>query len=157
MIKNLLLLASLTLLVGITSSPTIAQAQSADCGKKDNPNSNFDQAAAPDPAVAPEPFNPDLGYEKIVECLPVSTLEGLTWESIVGTVLSTLNTIVAILAIFGLIISGIMYITAGGDTEKAEKAKRNIGWVIAGILIYMFALYFLPIIRAVMSQALGGS
>lgn len=43
-------------------------------------------------------------------------------------------------AVFALAYSGIMYITAGGDTSKAENARKNITWAITGIVIVVLAL-----------------
>ena len=44
-----------------------------------------------------------------------------------------------ILALIALIYSGIMYMTAGGDEAKAEKAKKNLMWAIIGVLITLMA------------------
>ena len=38
-------------------------------------------------------------------------------------------------AVIALIWSGIIYITAAGNTERQEKAKKNITWAITGIVI----------------------
>lgn len=44
------------------------------------------------------------------------------------------------LAVVALIYSGIMYITAGPDTTKAETAKKNLLWAITGIVITLLSL-----------------
>lgn len=44
-----------------------------------------------------------------------------------------------ILALIALIYSGILYITAGGDQTKAEKAKKNLTWAIIGVLVTFMA------------------
>lgn len=43
------------------------------------------------------------------------------------------------LAIVALIYSGIMYITAGANQEQAEKAKKNMGWAVMGIIFVALA------------------
>lgn len=138
-----------SLLIGLTAilmtnflSPTSALAQSELC------NTQREQTEKT------SLFNPDLGYNKIVDCLPVSRFDNRSIGSLINSVLSTLNFIIGFLALFGLIVSGIMYITAGGDQAKAEKARHNIVWIIIGIFIYMLALYFLPIIRAIIRSAI---
>lgn len=45
-----------------------------------------------------------------------------------------------ILAVIAVIYSGLMYITAGEDAEKAAKGKKNLTWAIIGILIISLAL-----------------
>jgi hypothetical protein len=147
----------LIITVSLFANPTPSLAQSAQCGVKDNKGSNFDLPnTKTDPLVTPSPFNPDLGYSDIKECLPVSKFDNASWEQIIAQILETLNYIIAFLAIFGLIVSGIMYITAGGDTDKAEKARHNIVWIVIGILIYMFTLFFVPLIRAGLISVFNG-
>lgn len=43
--------------------------------------------------------------------------------------------LIAISAFFGLLYSGIMYITAGGDAAKAQTARKNIVWALTGVII----------------------
>lgn len=38
------------------------------------------------------------------------------------------------LAFLAILYSGFMYLTAFGDTTKMEQAKKNISWVITGII-----------------------
>ena len=49
---------------------------------------------------------------------------------------------IGILAVIGISVSGIQYLTAGGNEEKTRKAKRRIFEIIIGIAIYVliFAL-----------------
>ncbi len=39
------------------------------------------------------------------------------------------------LAVLAVIYSGFMYITAGGDSDQAEKAKKNLTWAIIGVVL----------------------
>jgi hypothetical protein len=42
-------------------------------------------------------------------------------------------------AAIAIIYSGILYISAGGDAEKAAKARKNLLWAFIGIVIIMFS------------------
>jgi len=50
------------------------------------------------------------------------------------------------LAIFAIIIAGIIWITALGDENKIEKAKRIIKWTIIALLIASSAFVIVKII-----------
>lgn len=43
-------------------------------------------------------------------------------------------------AVFAIIYSGIMYITASGDVAKAEAARKNLTWAITGIILVLLSL-----------------
>ncbi len=63
--------------------------------------------------------------------------------------------IVAIIAFVYLIISGVNYITAGGDAEKATKARTGILNAIIGIVVVVLA-YFILRFAANIGTNLGG-
>lgn len=48
-----------------------------------------------------------------------------------------------VIAVFVLIYAGIQYVTAGGESEKAEKAKKTIMGAVIGIIIIVasYAIY----------------
>jgi len=99
--------------------------------------------------VGPSPvFNPDLGFSQTLNSLPRSRFD-TNIQDLISVVLDVSNTILVVLMLAGLIISGIMYITAGGDEEKAKKARQNMVWIVIGILIYIFAFWVLYATRAV--------
>ncbi len=109
-----------------------------------------EESASPTPSPL---FEPDLGYEAIKECLPVSRLDhinGLTdlWNSF----WTYSNMIVAMLALLGLVFSGLMFITAGSNPDRAKSGRNTIIAVITGIIIYMIALRLLSWIPG----AIGG-
>lgn len=63
---------------------------------------------------------------------------GLPGGSVLGILQSGLMWLLSIFAILGIIafvISGIMYLTAAGDSAAAGKAKTNMQWAILGIIV----------------------
>lgn len=63
-----------------------------------------------------------------------------TLEGLVSGVGNWILGFAGALAVIAVIYSGIMYITAGEDAEKAAKGKKNLTWAIIGILIISLAL-----------------
>ena len=76
------------------------------------------------------------GSETPVEAIPVLSGTSLCQLQIINVLL----VVVGILAVIYLIYGGIMYITAGGDAEKANKGRVAITNAIIGIVIIMLAL-----------------
>ncbi|OGD61352.1 hypothetical protein A3A71_00555 [Candidatus Berkelbacteria bacterium RIFCSPLOWO2_01_FULL_50_28] len=70
----------------------------------------------------------------------------IDWNKVPGTTITDLNVflnkaitgalwVIALVAFAGLIAAGFMYITAGGDAAKAEKARKTIIWSIVGVIL----------------------
>jgi len=78
------------------------------------------------------------GSETPVEAIPV--LSGTSLTQLIEQIINVLLVVVGILAVIYLIYGGIMYITAGGDAEKANKGRVAITNAIIGIVIIMLAL-----------------
>ena len=55
------------------------------------------------------------------------------------------------LAFFALLYSGFMYMTAYGDTNKMEQAKKNITWIIIGIIAVSMVSVIIGVIVKVIS------
>ena len=58
--------------------------------------------------------------------------------------------LIGIVAILAIVIAGVMYITAGGDRERVQKAKHALEAGIVGLAIALLALI---IVRVVMALA----
>jgi hypothetical protein len=55
------------------------------------------------------------------------------------------------LALIAVVYSGIMYITAGGDTAKAETARKNLTWAIIGVAVAILAGVIVTIVNGVLT------
>lgn len=75
------------------------------------------------------------------------------------TVINLILLIAGILAVIYLIYSGILYITAGGDTGKAEKGRTGIVNAIIGLVIISAAYLLVRFVGGAISGAnsLGSS
>ncbi|MEI6039954.1 MAG: pilin [Candidatus Berkelbacteria bacterium] len=56
-----------------------------------------------------------------------------------------------IVAVLAIIYSGFMYITSAGNTEQAEKAKKNLTWAIVGLVLIMLSATIVYWVNRLMS------
>ncbi|QQS61717.1 MAG: hypothetical protein IPN70_02190 [Candidatus Moraniibacteriota bacterium] len=74
--------------------------------------------------------------------------------SVLDTFLKWILSIFGIIAIIAFVVSGIMYLTSGGDENQIDSAKRYMIWSIVGVIT---ALSGLIIIYAVDAWLNGNS
>ncbi len=70
---------------------------------------------------------------------------------VVDLTVNIIEYILGILAFAGLVYGGIMYITAGGDDAKAEKAKKSILYSVVGIIVAALATTIVLLIKSLIS------
>lgn len=75
-----------------------------------------------------------------------------TFNGYFGTIVGLILTIAAIVAFIFLLMAGFQYITAGGDTAKADTARKGIVNALVGILIILVSYV---ILRYVGTAVLG--
>lgn len=71
---------------------------------------------------------------------------GSSVKSVLRLVVDIMSIGVGILAVIGISISGVQYLTAGGNEEKTRKAKRRIIEIVIGVAVFVLIyaiLYFL--------------
>ncbi|MBP5993669.1 MAG: hypothetical protein KA731_02050 [Candidatus Moranbacteria bacterium] len=88
--------------------------------------------------------------KKILSLSFVACVPNLAWAGVISdapsladvllNVLDFVLSIVGIIAILSLALSGVLYIASGGDASQAEKAKRYAGASVIGLLIALGAL-----------------
>lgn len=81
--------------------------------------------------------DPSLGGTYFRGLIPLS--DNLDIVDIFNLVISWMLFIAGFLAVVYLVYAGILYITAGGDPAKAEKARTGIINAIIGIIIIVLA------------------
>jgi hypothetical protein len=80
------------------------------------------------------------GEDKAIEKVPLLGGTDNSLMDIIGKIINIILIVVGVLAVIYLIYGGIMYVTAGGDAEKANKGRIAITNAIIGIIIIMLAL-----------------
>jgi cytochrome bd-type quinol oxidase subunit 2 len=56
-------------------------------------------------------------------------------ETVLENILNTFLALIAILTVLGLVISGVMFITAGGSNERLDSAKAWLTYSIVGLVV----------------------
>jgi len=77
-----------------------------------------------------------------------STKVGSAKELIV-VIIQWLIGIMGALAVIAIIYSGVMYITSGADTARAETAKKNLMWAIIGIVLVLLSYFLVELVAKV--------
>ena len=74
--------------------------------------------------------------------------KGSSITDVLSLVINIMTIGIGILAVVGISVSGIQYLTAGGNEEQTRKAKRRIFEIIVGLaayaLIYAILSWLLP-------------
>ncbi|MDD4351446.1 MAG: hypothetical protein PHU71_00485 [Candidatus Gracilibacteria bacterium] len=83
-----------------------------------------------------KPLDEDFG-------LPTTGGQGLPF--LIGKVITYAANIIATVAVVALVYAAFSYMMAGGDEEKAKKAKMMIVWTLVGLLIAIFSWSFVNI------------
>ncbi len=77
---------------------------------------------------------------KVIETAYAQTIANApTFASIFGSTLNFLLRAFTIIAIIGLVVSGMIYLTAGGNEERISLAKKAFMYSIVGILVVLGA------------------
>lgn len=137
-LTSIFLGAMLWLNLGLTS-PALAQGKTPAKPAEQTQTEKQQPAETAEDEALPTQDNANntLEYQRIFDTLPKSQFDNYRPLNLITKVLEVLALIVAGLALIGLIYSGIMFITAGSDDEKAKKAKQNVIWTLSGVLIYI--------------------
>ncbi|MBR3253839.1 TrbC/VirB2 family protein [Candidatus Saccharibacteria bacterium] len=58
-------------------------------------------------------------------------------KHILTLVVDIMSILVGVLAVIGIVVVGIQYMTAGGNEEQTRKAKRRLFEIVIGIVAYV--------------------
>lgn len=68
------------------------------------------------------------------------------FNQIISTIIGVMSIVGGIWFIFLFITGAIGFMTAGGDKTKAEEAKKRITYGVVGIIVVVFAIFFVDLI-----------
>lgn len=69
----------------------------------------------------------------------VMTVDGSSWEGFRDSIINTLIYAVGIISTIMIIISGIRYVTSGGEATKVAGAKNGILYAVVGLVVAILA------------------
>lgn len=83
------------------------------------------------------------------DCVETDDQGGTKVDSVIKSVVRILGVVAGILAVIMIIVSGIKYITSGGDSSKIAGAKNALVYAIVGLIIVALSQV---IVRFVLGQ-----
>lgn len=81
-----------------------------------------------------------------------SNLSNTSLGTILGIVLNYLLGFIGFLGILGFVIAGIMYLTAAGDEDQVEKAKKIIMYSIIGVIVALLGFVVMTAVGTIFSS-----
>ena len=82
-------------------------------------------------------INGDAGFNKL-------------WDDVSGLIFAFL----AVMSFIGIIYSGVMMITAGGDATKFAAGKKNLVWSIIGIIIVVLSYFIMRFVGTLTGEVI---
>lgn len=80
-------------------------------------------------------------------CPDDSLIDGKSWLKFIAKVISEFMQIVAVIAVFALIFSWVMYLLSSWEEEKANKAKKWIIYSLIGVFISVSAWWIINLLN----------
>lgn len=121
-------------------------------------NKKYCKAGGGDSGTTPVKCDPAKFREYAGVCFPLNT--GLSEMSVTKIILNLMKWLLYLfgfLAIIAFVISGIQYLSAAGNMNMIETAKRNMTWSIVGVVVALSGLVILTAIDALLrATAWGG-
>lgn len=71
-------------------------------------------------------------------------------EALLGMIVDFFIAILPVLAVIAVVVSGILYLTAAGNPQRAEVAKKNLLWAVTGAVILLLVFTILVVIEAIL-------
>ncbi len=71
-------------------------------------------------------------------------------ESVIFTFLNWLLLIFTLISVIAFVIAGMMFLTSGGNTQQAEKAKNYVTYAIIGIAVSLSGYVIISFIASTM-------
>ena len=68
---------------------------------------------------------------------------GSSIVDILQLIINILSVLIGVLAAIGVAVTGVQYLTAGGNEEKTRKAKRRLFEIVIGVAAYVLLYVFL--------------
>lgn len=95
---------------------------------------------------------PEVG--NFINGLPTGRFNSLEGpEGILVGIINWFLGFASVLAVAAIVYSGVMYITAGGDTSNADAAKKNLVWAITGIVVILLSYLIINWLNTILGGA----
>ena len=89
----------------------------------------------------------------IISTLPIvaaAQKTGITLDSLITNIKAATWKVFGIIALICFVIAGILFMTAGGEPEKLQKARSAFMWGVAGVIVGILAWSIITIVETIM-------
>ena len=80
--------------------------------------------------------------------LPAGSISG-----IINTIMQWLLGLIGVIAVIAFVIAGILYLTAAGDEDRMQQAKRAMIYAIIGVIVALVGLVILKAVYAMLGAS----
>lgn len=86
--------------------------------------------------------------------LPGGLVEKGGASALVNNITDLVFAFIGLMAFIGIVYSGIMMITSGGDASKFEVGKKNLLWSIIGIIVITLSYFIIRFVYSFGGEAI---
>ncbi len=92
-----------------------------------------------------DPNNPSVNLPTCTSTSVDNCIPNTSFETLFGTGIKVVLITVAVAAFIGIVYSGLMMITSGGDATKFALAKKNLLYAVIGIIVVILAFFIISL------------
>lgn len=85
----------------------------------------------------------------------IKTIDPSSGAGLQVTVTNLIFAFLAAMAFIGIIYSGVMMITAGGDAAKFAAGKKNLIWSIVGVVVIVLSYFIIKFVYSLTGTLIG--
>ena len=89
----------------------------------------------------------------IILTLPIAAAAqktGIPLDSLINNIKNATWKVFGIIALISFVIAGVLFMTAGGEPEKLQKARAAFMWGVAGVIVGILAWSIITIVETIM-------
>jgi hypothetical protein len=75
-----------------------------------------------------------------------------SWSDVINNIIRGLQFLAGLVVVIFLIMGGFKFMTAGGNPDEVEKAKKDIFYAVVGLIIILVAQAFVSLARYLVGQ-----
>jgi uncharacterized membrane protein len=83
-------------------------------------------------------------------------IEAESFEALINSIINIIFMVGVIVAPIMFLIAGFFFLTAAGNPQQLEKAKKTMLWTAIGLFIILFAKGLIAILQGLLGGAGGG-
>jgi heme/copper-type cytochrome/quinol oxidase subunit 2 len=83
-------------------------------------------------------------------------IEAESFEALINSIINIIFMVGVIVAPIMFIVAGFFFLTAAGNPQQLEKAKKTMLWTAVGLFIILFAKGIISVLQSLLGGVSGG-